>query len=73
MNVLNMIKERIHHRQENVLTLDEIKELDKVCYVSTPDVKEEFYYLNGEVGTVIQIKRFPKVIGQRILRYHHHC
>lgn len=67
MNVLNMIKERIHHRQENVLTLDEIKELDKVCYVSTPDVKEEFYYLNGEVGTVIQIKRFPKVIGQRIL------
>ena len=64
---MNKVKELWKRRQESTLTLDEIKELDQVSYVSTPDVKEEFYYLNGEVGTVIQIKRFPKVIGQRIL------
>lgn len=49
------------------IDLKELQALDDVCYLSTPDIKEEYFHLNGFVCTVIQIKRLPKVIGKRIL------
>lgn len=54
---------------KNVNTIDEsnLYSLDECTYLSTPDVREEYYYLNQGVGTCIQIKRVPEYISRNIL------
>lgn len=58
----NNIKNKFH-----CIDVDTLKELDNITYMSCPDVRAEYYYLNNGVGTTIQINRFPKVIGRKIL------
>ena len=63
-----MLKKR-KQKSDDVMKikLHELQDLDEITYLSAPDEREEYYYLNGCVFTVIQIKRLPKVISERIL------
>lgn len=51
----------------NVVNEYNLLELDRISYMHTPDVKNEYYFLDGYVRTCIQFKRLPKMIGKGIL------
>lgn len=62
------IKPKKQKTNENSkVDLNELKDIDDISFLSTPDDKEEYYYLNGNVCTVLQIKRLPQVISEKIL------